>query len=75
MPDGTLLLLNDLNTGQVFINELLLWQGGDIVLDFSVNDGLPRGEYTLFLLRVPTGNNPLADTSAWQLGMNTFVVK
>jgi hypothetical protein len=47
-----------------------------MAIELPIDPGLPRGEYTLYLLRVPTEiQQPLTQPEQWILGVSTFSVK
>ena len=60
LPDGTLLIFTDLNTAVLFDSHSLpSWKGKEVMLDLQNRPGIPRGEYTVYSLQVPTGVDPL----------------
>jgi hypothetical protein len=77
LPDGTLFLLTEKNIAHPFDgNNLLPWTGNDMAIELPIDPGLPRGEYTLYLLRVPVGiEQPLTQPEQWILGVSTFLVE
>ncbi len=51
------------------------WQGGEIAVDIPVTSSLPRGSYTVYLLRSLSGINPLvASPDQTALGTANFVI-
>jgi len=54
---------------------LPVWQSGEIAIELPVSADLPRGEYTLYLLRLPIGLEPLAHREQWKLGTSAFKVE
>lgn len=76
LPDGTILTLDTLNRFAPFNGARLpRWQGGDTALYLPLPEWLPRGQYQLYLLRVPSGIEPLANPTAWELGASEFKVQ
>ena len=76
LPDGSFYLLQDENQLMPFDGlSLSSWQGGDTVLDLPVAEWMPRGQYQLYLLRVPAGVEPLANPAVWELGRSGFTVE
>ena len=65
-------ILTDLNQGVFFTGVLEKWQGQKTVLDLELPEGLPAGKYTVYLLTVPKGIDPLADQTVWEIGMSSF---
>jgi endonuclease I len=52
------------------------WQGSDIVIKISVTADIPKGEYTLYLLRMPIDVEPLTvDMAQWLLGVRTLLIR
>ncbi|MCP4702912.1 MAG: hypothetical protein GY862_39530 [Gammaproteobacteria bacterium] len=75
LPDGTLYLLDDFNNFQLFDGNLPRWNGAGALLEFSVAPGIPRGEYQLYMLRLPTGVEPWSNRDQWQAGVSSFTVE
>jgi len=76
LPGGTILIFSDLGNYVAYdenITELPVWQGGDKV-ELSVA-GLSKGEYTVYLLRLPVGVEPLTNQEQWALGSSVFQVE
>jgi len=75
------------NGGPLFIltrqNELVpfegtslsAWEGEDVVVELPVSPDWPRGEYSLYLLRVKKGLEPLANRDDWELNLGTMVIE
>ncbi|SEH05083.1 hypothetical protein [Candidatus Venteria ishoeyi] len=74
-PDMSLFLLSDLNQALFFTGQLVQWQGAEIAMAFPVTDFMARGVYSLILLRVPAGTEPLSQPALWNLGISQFTVK
>lgn len=72
----SLLLLTSQNEISEFEGVLHPFQSsGDYCVDLPDVTGLPKGTYTVFLLRAPDGNDPLAmDAGEWLLGQSIFEV-
>ncbi|MCP4696872.1 MAG: hypothetical protein GY862_08495 [Gammaproteobacteria bacterium] len=77
LPGGRLYLLDDFNNFHLFDgNFLLRWNGaGSTLFEISVAPWLPRGEYQLYMLRLPPGAEPWSNTDQWRLGVNSFTVE
>ncbi len=76
LPDERIFLITKKNRFILFDGTSLpVWYGGKIVVDLPVNDSIPRGEYTLYLLRLPTGVEPMVQQELWKLGITTFNVQ
>jgi len=54
---------------------LPMWQGGEVAIEVPVSAEIPRGEYVVYLLRVPVGVEPLAHPEQWMLGISGFRVE
>ena len=76
LPEGTVFVLKYLN-GFVPFDGLTLpvWQSGEIAIELPISAELPRGAYTLYLLRLPIGVEPLAHREQWILGESGFKVE
>ena len=75
LPDGRFYSLTDVNTIVPFDNQAFAsWAGGTTALDLTVPDGFPKGDYTVWLLRMPAGTNPVGNTDKWDLGRVTFEI-
>jgi len=75
---GSMFILNQLNEAIPFDGVTLsTWQGDDMVLDnLPVTSDLPRGEYSLYLLRVDKGiDNPLAHPDLWELNLGSMTIE
>lgn len=70
------LVFTQLNEFELF-NGLSLprWQGGERVIEREVSADLPRGEYQLYLLRVPVGVEPMSHSSQWELGISRVEIE
>ena len=59
-------------------SQLPIWQGGDTVLNIPLGPPfgvpLPFGKYTVYLLRIQAGLDPLTNYDAWGLGTREFNV-
>ena len=76
LPDRSFYLLQDENRLMPFDGAgLISWQGGDTILDLPMAEWVPRGQYQLYLLRVPSGVEPLTNPEVWELGMSEFVAE
>jgi hypothetical protein len=72
---GDLYLLSQLNVFTLFDgNTLPLWQGEEVAIELPTSADLPRGVYPLYLLRVPNGIEPLANSQWWVLGVSEFQI-
>jgi len=74
--NGPIFLLTDLNTFIPFDGvNLPAWQGGDVAIEMPVTTDIPVGEYTVYLLRMADGINPMTvDMAQWKLGVSTFII-
>lgn len=74
---GSVLLLTGLNRPTTFDGSTLpQWEGETEALDLTVSLEIPRGDYLLYLLRVPMETpDPLAETESWRLGSAMFAVE
>jgi hypothetical protein len=76
LPDGTIFVLTDLNGFMPFDGVIFpVFQGGDIAIELPVSADIPKGAYTLYLLRMPLGVEPLAHPEQWKLGVSGFKVE
>jgi ligand-binding sensor domain-containing protein len=76
LPDGTIFVLGDLNGFVPFDGVTLpVWQGGEVAIEVPISSGIPRGEYAIYLLRVPVGIEPMANQAQWQLGVSGFKIE
>lgn len=76
LPDGTILVLESFNGFVPFDGITLpVWQGSEVAIEVPVSAGIPRGEYVVYLLRMPIGVEPLANSAQWQLGVKAFQVE
>jgi len=76
LPDGTVFVLKYLNGFEPFDDVTLpVWQSGEVAIELPVSADLPRGNYTLYLLRLPIGLEPLAHREQWMLGESGFKVE
>jgi hypothetical protein len=76
LPDGTIFVLTDLNGFVPFDNVTLpVFQGGEIAIELPMSADIPRGAYTLYLLRMPLSVEPLAHPEQWKLGVSSFKVE
>jgi hypothetical protein len=75
--NATLFLFTGLNGISAFNGSTLPeWKSGTVLLDLPITASIPRGEYTVYLLRVPnTLGNPLTNTAVWELGEAKFKVE
>ncbi len=54
---------------------LPVWQGDDVAIEALITPGIPRGEYTVYLLRMLMGIYPMsAPREQWSLGMANFSI-
>jgi|GEM_PF-3764897 len=73
--DG-LLMATDFNEINKFKDTLMPWTGGSAVLSLLDVTGLPKGIYSVYLLHLPAGVDPLAGaTNQGQLGVSSFEIK
>jgi ligand-binding sensor domain-containing protein len=75
------------NGGPLFIltqqNELVpfeetnlsAWEGEDVVVELPVSPDWPRGEYSLYLLRVKKGLEPLKHRDEWELNLGSVLIE
>jgi ligand-binding sensor domain-containing protein len=76
LPDGTIFVLGELNGFVPFDGATLpVWQGGEVAIEVLVSTGIPRGDYVVYLLRVPVGLEPMANQEQWMLGISGFRVE
>jgi len=76
LPDGTIFVLTDLNGFVPFDGVIFpVFQGGKIAIEMSVSADIPRGAYTLYLLRMPLDVEPLSHREQWMLGVSGFKVE
>ncbi len=60
VPGFDLLILEDLNSLTPFDGvRLPLWRGGERILEVPVTEVVPLGRYTVYLVYIPTGEEPL----------------
>ena len=75
-PGGALFILSELNGLELYQGgPLERWKGGQLALQLSIADWIPRGYYQLYLLRVPSGMDPLANVLLWQLGVSGLLIQ
>ncbi|MCK5523642.1 MAG: hypothetical protein KAI83_10965, partial [Thiomargarita sp.] len=76
LPDGTLFLLSNLN-GFVTLDaaNIPVFQGGEVAIEMPVSADMPRGEYILYLLRIPVGVDLLTHPEQWMVGVSAFKVE
>ncbi len=75
LPDGTLYLLDDFNSFQLPDGSFLpRWKGADTLLELSITPWMPRGEYLLYMLRLPPATEPWSNRDQWQMGVSSFTV-
>ncbi len=79
LPDGSVYLFTGKNMAVAFTGgQLPRWQGGELALDIPLGPpfgvSLPMGKYTVYLLRIQTGLDPLMNLDAWRLGSREFYV-
>ncbi len=77
LPDGSVYLFTAPNMVAPFADsQLPIWQGGDIVLNIPIGPpfgpSLPAGKYTIYLLRIQAGLDPLMNLDVWRLGEQEF---
>ena len=76
LPDGTIFVLTYLNGFVPFDGIIFpVFQGGETAIEFPMSADIPKGEYTLYLLRMPLGVEPLAHPEQWVLGASSFKVE
>jgi len=80
IPGGAAFLITGTNEIAAFDGQSLPpWSGAETVLDLPLGAPagvlLPTGLYTVFLLQVPEGVDPLEDTDSWELGSAVFTVE
>jgi WD40 repeat protein len=76
LPDGTIFVLTDLNGFAPFDNVTLpVFQGGELAIEMPVSADMPRGEYILYLLRIPVGVDLLTHPEQWMVGVSSFKVE
>ncbi|HIE01078.1 MAG TPA: hypothetical protein EYP59_12455 [Thiotrichaceae bacterium] len=77
-PDGRFFMITRLNEFQAFNPSFLpQWQGtGMVVIDKQIADDMPRGDYQLYLLRMPQGiENPLSNLDQGELNVKQFRIE
>lgn len=73
--NGPIFLVTDFNTFIPFDGvSLPVWEGEDVAIDLPVTAEISRGEYFLYLLRMPSDVDPLENLDEWTLGTSTLVV-
>jgi len=75
-PDQTLYFLTGLN-GLVFFDgtSVPVWQeSGEVAVEKPVTD-FPKGDYIVYLLRLPAGIDLLSHPEEWMIGFSTFRVE
>jgi WD40 repeat protein len=76
LPDGTIFVLTYLNGFVPFDGIIFpVFQGGETAIEFPMSADIPKGEYALYLLRMPLGVEPLAHPEQWVLGVSSFKVE
>ncbi len=76
LTDNSLYAIEKLENGFLKIEDHLPpWLGNEEVMKVSVTSALQRGLYTLFLLHVPEGVDPLQHPEQWLLGRSQFVIE
>ncbi|MEK8015218.1 MAG: WD40 repeat domain-containing protein, partial [Candidatus Parabeggiatoa sp.] len=76
LADGTVFVLKYLNGFVPFDGKTLpVWQSSEVAIELPVSAELPRGDYTVYLLRLPQGLEPFAHRKQWKLGTSAFKVK
>jgi hypothetical protein len=73
--DSSILVLSELNQMKPFNGTLPTWQGGEVMMELPIVPYALRGEYSLYLLRVPAGVEPLAHPEQWMLGVTLVKVE
>jgi hypothetical protein len=77
-PDGRFFIITQLNQFEPFDWVFLpLWAGsGFVVIDKSVDDNWPRGDYQLYLLRMPTAlEDPINHLDKGELNVGQFRIE
>ena len=79
LPDGSVYIFTGENMATPFKgNQLLIWQGGDTIVNISLGPPLgpplPAGKYTVYLLRIQAGLDPIMNLDAWRLGVREFKI-
>ncbi|MDM8561644.1 right-handed parallel beta-helix repeat-containing protein [Candidatus Parabeggiatoa sp. HSG14] len=80
LPSNQFYLLTDTNQFVPYDGtELPAWEGGNVAMEFVLNN-VQKGQYTLYLLRLPKGLNPVsegkwANQKYWKWGVNTFQIE
>jgi len=76
LPDDRIFLITEKNRFIPFDGiSLPAWNSDEVAVDLPINDGIPRGEYTLYLLRLPVGVEPMLQQEVWKLGITKFNVQ
>jgi len=77
LPQNPLLwVFTDLNQFIAFDpQQLPAWQGTQQMLDFPLTENLPKGTYTVYLLHMPIGMNPMANLDKGQLTTRSFTLE
>ena len=74
--NNSILVLSELNQMLPFNGtHFPAWQGGNVMVELPIVPYALRGEYSLYLLRVPTGLEPLAHPEQWMLGITLVKVE
>jgi len=75
-PDKTLYFLTGLNSLDIFDGSSVpVWQeSGDVAIEMLVTD-FPKGEYIVYLLRIPALIDLLNYPEEWRIGFSTFRVE
>jgi hypothetical protein len=77
-PDGRFFILTELNQFKPFDWQVIpLWKGiGNTVIDKPIDNNWPRGEYQLYLLRMPASiEEPMNHLDNGELNVTTFRVE
>ncbi len=71
----TILVLTDLNKFTLFNGiDLTPWQGNEQIMNLPAHL-FKKGQYSLYLLRVQTGLNPMQNVDKWELGTTTLEIR
>lgn len=65
-------ILTDMNQAYVFSGVLDKWKGDTTLISLLLPEGIPKGEYTIYLLKVPAGSDPLSYQDEWLLEYESF---
>jgi hypothetical protein len=77
-PDGRFFIITQLNRFELFDWVYLpLWTGQqNVIIDKPIDNDMPRGEYLLYILRMPEGiNDPINNLDKGELNVSSFRIE